>query len=258
MDQPLDLSLKSKEDEVEVLGEYYPALRHVRVMYNVEVLALLQSQHGCLARKFFCVTVESKDTFKLLPGTGVQLYLSGPEPERLYFFGDSGATELHAVLLYRGQDGDYCFFDSNFYRSPSEEVLEAARRSGPGRMYWCYLKYGIQGVNMRSCQYYCVAFMTFVARHSDLPTERLIEAFRQSMALQADEMAVRLTQEAFDDAHLVVDFHMTAEDFPLQGLDSLESRTGQEPRVISKYFAGLTQAQVSTLLANVTVLVASE
>ena len=30
---------------------------------------------------------------------------------------------------------------------------------------------------MNTCQYYCVAFMTFVARHSFLPTSSLISEF---------------------------------------------------------------------------------
>lgn len=150
MDYPLDLSMKSEkpmdeppdlgmqcEDKVEVLGEYYPALHDVRCMYDTEALCLLQSRHGCLANTFSCVMVQEKDSFQVLPGRGAQLYLAGPEPERLVFWDSVVETMLHAVVLYRGLDGDYCFFDSTFYRSPCGEVIAAAQRSGPGNMYWC-------------------------------------------------------------------------------------------------------------------------
>ena len=111
MDKPLDLS---ENDKVEVLGEYYPALHDVRCMYDTETLLLLQSHHGCLANSFTCVMVQEKDTFQVLPGKGVQLYLAGPEPECLAFWDSVVETMLHAVVLYRGLDGDYCFFDSTF------------------------------------------------------------------------------------------------------------------------------------------------
>ena len=161
--------------EVSIEGEYLPALKDVRVMYTTEALKLLYSGRGRLAGRLFCVGSANKLTYRLRPGQGVLLYISGIDPRRLVHFGEfSGEGIVHAVVLYRGLDGDYCFFDSNFQHVPNDEVVAATVRSGPGQVYWYNAQYGMQGVGLGTCQYHCLAFMSFVVQHSHLPTWALI------------------------------------------------------------------------------------
>ena len=241
--------------EVQLLGEYYPGLEDVRTMYGSEAYQLLESQHGCLANKFFYVTAETRDTFRLRKGTGFLLHLMRPPAECLYVQGSSARPSmLHAVVLYRGLDGDYCFFDSTFSRLPCDEVVAAAWRSGPGRMHWCDLPYGMQGVGMNTCQYHCVAFMTFVARHSHTRTPKLIPEFKKYLkCLQADQMVVSLTQEAYDEACLEMDFTTGPHDVPVHRPDMLPRQAQEEePPWMAKYLPHMTQAQLNALLAKAT------
>lgn len=168
---------------------------------------------------------------------------------------------LHAVVLYRGLDGDYCFFDSNFKCSPSEELKAVMVRSGPGLVYWSQKRYGIQGVALSSCQYHSLAFMAFVVQNSKLPTKDLITQYVKYMGPLADEKAVRLTQALFDEAGIVIDFNSADRHTPLhsprisggtkRGRQERDPKPAKKRRVVSKYLEGLTPQQVSTLMANV-------
>lgn len=73
---------------MQLVGEYFPALQNIRVMYQGEALRLLWSGRGRLANKFFCVGSSDKHSFQLQPGQGVQLYLSGTLPQRLLYLGE--------------------------------------------------------------------------------------------------------------------------------------------------------------------------
>ena len=235
--------------EVQLLGEYYPGLEDVRTMYGREAYELLESKHGYLANRFFYVTAKTRNTFRLRKGTGFLLHLIRSPAECLYVQGEPPSRSmLHAVVFYRGLDGDYCFFDSTFSRRPCDEIVAAARRSGPGQMYWCDLQYGLQGVGMNTCQYYCVAFMTFVARHSTMRTGKLIPEFiRYLKCLQPDRLVVNLTQKAYDEARVLKSFTTGPRDLPVHA-QSLQPRkrrrTEREPPLMSKYLTDLTQAQV--------------
>lgn len=250
-------TMNAMTPEVELLGEYFPALRNVRLLYTHEVVNLLESGRGRLAKKFGWVPPAQRHTFRLCPGQGVQLYVEARPPHPLYCPGEpSRAAMVHAVLLYRGLDGEYCFFDSNFSIAPTSEVLAAVTRSGAAPIYWRGVQYGVQGVGLNTCQYYCLAFMSFVAQNRHLPTRWLIGEFVDSMRPQGDLKAVLVSQEVFDEAGIIKDLegagtpvHAFATPAPSRRQRG-RRRPAERRRVVSKYLKALTRAQVRALLKD--------
>ncbi|XP_050698760.1 uncharacterized protein LOC126986529 [Eriocheir sinensis] len=194
-------------EDVTIVQEYFPALRRVRVMHCGELMELLDSGRGRLAGRFRYVPPAVKHSFRLSPGRGVQLWVREWPPHSLYCPPEPCTDAMvHAVLLYRGLDGEYCFFDSNFATAPTPEVMAAVTRSGTSRVHYLLERPGIQGVGVATCQYYCLALMSFIVQHPNLPTSWLIREFVEAMQPQRDGKAVRLSREIFREAGIVTDF----------------------------------------------------
>lgn len=193
-------------DEVTIVQEYFPALRRVRVMRCREVMALLDSGRGRLSGRFDHVPLAQKQSFRLSPGRGVQLWVTELPPHSLYCYPEPCTDAIvHAVVLYRGLDGEYCFFDSNFAIAPTPAVTAAVTRSGTSSVSYLLQRPGIQGVGVATCQYHCLAFMSFIVQHPHLPTKGLIREFVLHMLPERDVKAVRLSQEIFREAGIVTD-----------------------------------------------------
>lgn len=60
--------VESESPDVQLLAEYFPALRHVRIMYIEEALKLLGSGRGRLANTFSYVESSDKHSFRIHPG----------------------------------------------------------------------------------------------------------------------------------------------------------------------------------------------
>lgn len=250
--------------DVYIEGEFFPALRRVRVLYISETLELLDAGRGRLAGRFGYVTAAHKHSFRLPRGRGVQLFVQRQPPYQLWCpWEASPVAEVHAVVLYRGMDGEYCFFDSDFDTVPTPEVVEAAQRSGGAVIHYRYENPGIQGVGLRTCQNFCLAFMSFVVQHPGLPTGSLIREFVAWIRPRRDEEAVLVTQELFDEAGIVKDLEgsgLPVQDYlpaPARLRERRHARTRpvQRRRVVSKFLRRLTRQQVRTLLRNVRVSV---
>lgn len=247
--------MSSTTADVTIVREYFAALRRVRVMKCGELVELLDSGRGRLAGRFGYVPPPQKHSFRISPGQGVQLWVRVRPPHDLYCPREACTdTMVHAVLLYRGLDGKYCFFDSNFAIAPTPEVEAAVARSGMGPVHYRLQRPGIQGVGVATCQYYCLAFMSFIVQHPHLPTRRLIGKFVKAMRQQRDVKAVRLSRELFDEAGIVRDFESTGA--PVHGhyqptTIRKRKRDGSWPmkkqRIVDSYTQN-TQEQIKSLM----------
>lgn len=221
---------------------------------------MLESGRGRLADKFSYVKGHERHQFRLVPGKGLLLYMEVDFPNKLFCPGDDYTKVLHAVVLYRGLDGEYCFFDSNSLFVPTFEVLAAVMRSGMAAVHYSQERYGVQGRNIQSCQYHCLAFMSFVVQHRKMPTASLHREFVSTMRPQGDLKAVLISQEIYDEAGFIIDF----ESGPTPFIQNSSSEDGgrrkrgrkrplESQRVVSQYLRGLSRQQVQTLLQAVTV-----
>ena len=127
-------------------------------------------------------------------------------------------------------------------------------RSGSGLVQWSNQRYRDTGRRPYSYQYHSLAFMGFVVQNSSLPTKDLITEYVKYMGPLADEKAVRLTQELFDEAGIIMDFNNADRHTPLhsprisggtkRGRQERDPKPVKKRRVVSKYLEDLTPQQV--------------
>ena len=77
---------------------------------------------------------------------------------------------VHCVILYRGKDGDFFYFDSNNVECP-EDVKKILERFGTTECY--YLQSAMQSPSLNTCAYHCLAFMKYTSLHNNKVTSMI-------------------------------------------------------------------------------------
>lgn len=178
--------------EVKITCVWHPYLQNVRALQVQEVDDILQHTRRPLRHKFqnkrvlWCgdkMMVNSLRTCTIGCGSGCLI--------RFTFFSGCRRSS-HATVLWRGEDGDFFFFNSMNCLHP--EVDHYIQSKYPDQKLYTTTR-RLQGEECGSCLYHSLAFADFISRNSFLPTHFIADSFEQYMGYLADVKAVQIVQE---------------------------------------------------------------
>lgn len=167
--------------EIELVGTRYKALEGVlSTSLNFLCTFVATTKRPFRYPRTQIVALNSLDSRTPLdPGQGlIILYLKG--------------YCTHGVVLWRGEDGEFIFFDSNSWPAPKEVDQYVRAKGYPS---YSVMPCAIQSPGIRSCGYHCLAFVDFVSRNPQIPTSELPHHYPPKSYCPPDVAVVHIVEE---------------------------------------------------------------